>query len=359
MKRDYAKEIFDDIEDIIFDSKFVREYKTVHIAIIKSDYQTDENGEFVIEDDYKVEIAFEDLPRLQIGVASFTNKVLMDLNKSLQEKSTKSIGRKQTEFKKITRPTLQLNDCDKRYNPYKKREKLPSGGTSVINNNLHKDFTGSFGLAFKLKNHSGTYFLSNFHILSRKKENNVTRYETIIHPSKSDTYDNNTTDLNPIATLFWFNIDEYVDAAIAKSNCETSIGPGIRCLPNLNIKNIEIPRIGQKVMKCGRSTNLTHSIIRSDYCTVLVKDPYRLVSENGARLFKDQILTDCMSLGGDSGSILLKSAKDGETTSAVGLLFAGDSENYSYHNKLHHIFFRLIRDSEYLVMPKLHFDNFL
>ncbi|WP_299336056.1 hypothetical protein [uncultured Psychroserpens sp.] len=356
MKRDYAEDLFNSIEPIVFSPVFLRMHKTVHIAIIKDSYDKDENGKFELDDDYKIEIAFEKLPVFQIGLQSFSDNVIQEINKSLD---TKTVSNDETEFTESTRPALQNDDYYKHYNPYKLRDKNPSGGTSVINNQLHKDFSGSLGLAFKLKNHTGSYFLSNFHVLARRKELNVKRYETIIHPSKSDTYDNNTSDLNPIATLFWFNLDEYVDAAIAKSNCEKSIGSGIRCLPNLKIEGVDSPEIGQNVMKCGRSTNLTHGVIRSDRCTVLIKDKYKLVSKTGSRIFKDQILTKCMSLAGDSGSVLLKSAKNGHSTSALGLLFAGDSENYSYHNKLNNIFYRLIGDSEYLIMPKLDFDNFL
>lgn len=348
MKRKKAETLFTCLEEIVFSNSFESKYKTTHLAIIKSDHSLDHNGNYKVNDDYKLEIAFEDYSTRHIGLKSVQQTILTEIYSNLSSKINKD-EKPEISFK--NRPQLQCQSIEN--NPYKIKDEFPNGGTSIINHNLSKDFSGSFGLAFKLKNHSGVYFISNFHVLSRR-QNNVTRYETIIHPSKSDTYDANETNLNPIGTLFWFNLTEYMDAAIGKANCENSVGSGIRCIPEFCVDKIEEPKIGQQVIKCGRTTNLTRGVIKSDYCTVLVKDANYLISDNGKKLFKDQILTNCMSLGGDSGSVLINFERN-----AVGLLFAGNSKTTSYYNKLPRIFNETDVRSQARIMPEIQFDRFI
>lgn len=348
MERNKAESIFKSLENFVFSDFFIQKYKTVHLAIIKSDHSLDQNEEFKINNDYKLEIAFEDFSVIHIGLKSIQKSILKEIKSNLSSKLSRD------ELPDITfnkRPKLQNQSVE--YNPYQSKQKFPNGGTSIINNNLGKDYSGSFGLAFKLKNHSGVFFISNFHVLSRR-QNNIIRYETILHPSQSDTYDLGETNLNAIGTLFWFNLNEFMDSAIGKANCEKSVGPGIRCIPDLCVDKIKDSKIGQKVMKCGRSSNLTKGIVRSDYCTVLVNDSNYLISDNGKKLFKDQILTNCMSLGGDSGSVLINNNRN-----AVGLLFAGDAKTSSYFNKLSRIFKETNVISQAQIMPEIIFDRFI
>lgn len=70
--------------------------------------------------------------------------------------------------------------------------------------------------------------------------------------------------------------------------------------------------LGDRVLKAGRSTGVTHGWVISVNATVRVWFP------EGPALFRHQILTTFMSLGGDSGSLLMD-----RHLSAVGLIFAG------------------------------------
>ena len=75
--------------------------------------------------------------------------------------------------------------------------------------------------------------------------------------------------------------------------------------------------LGMPVRKSGRTTGLTSG-------TVTVLDATVQVSYGSGRTarFENQIVTEAMSQGGDSGSLLVA----GETQQAVGLLFAGSDQ---------------------------------
>lgn len=71
--------------------------------------------------------------------------------------------------------------------------------------------------------------------------------------------------------------------------------------------------VGQPVKKAGRATDLTFGRIIATQVTLDVHYPGGRVAR-----FNDQIITTCMSAGGDSGSLVLSREDD----KAVGLLFA-------------------------------------
>ena len=79
--------------------------------------------------------------------------------------------------------------------------------------------------------------------------------------------------------------------------------------------------LGSRVKKTGRSTGRTDGIIRSIGVTGVVSLCGRLA------LFQDQFLTDKMSKGGDSGSLVLN-----YDNKAVGLLFASSSNSTLCNN---------------------------
>lgn len=88
--------------------------------------------------------------------------------------------------------------------------------------------------------------------------------------------------------------------------------------------------LGMGVKKSGRTTGITHG-------TVSVIDATVDVGYDGGKVarFVDQILTNDMSDGGDSGSVLL--SEDG--TKLVGLLFAGSS-TITVFNRIQNVFDR-------------------
>ena len=85
------------------------------------------------------------------------------------------------------------------------------------------------------------------------------------------------------------------------------------------INGIRVPELGLRVRKHGRTTGLTEGTISLLNATVNVN----YVTAAGPRTarFTGQVITEPMSQGGDSGSIIVDTNSD----RAVGLLFAGSS----------------------------------
>jgi hypothetical protein len=94
------------------------------------------------------------------------------------------------------------------------------------------------------------------------------------------------------------------------------------------IKGITAPTLNMLVRKSGRTTALTTGEITVLETTVTVNYGWDLMAT-----FEDQILTNPMSQGGDSGSLLVA----GNAPLAVGLLFAG-SDQVTIHNPIQAVF---------------------
>ena len=107
----------------------------------------------------------------------------------------------------------------------------------------------------------------------------------------------------------------YFDAAIAKPLIQSDIDPGIIGIGE--IYGVETAYIGQRVVKSGRTTEFTEGNISLTHATIKV-------SYGGGKMatFEDQLVAGPMSAGGDSGSLVVS----GDTTNAVGLLFAGSAQ---------------------------------
>ena len=84
------------------------------------------------------------------------------------------------------------------------------------------------------------------------------------------------------------------------------------------------PHLGMLVRKSGRTTAFTSGAISVLDATVVIAYGPQL-----AATFENQIITTPMSLGGDSGSLLVAN----NTPQAVGLLFAG-SDQATIHNPI-------------------------
>jgi hypothetical protein len=90
------------------------------------------------------------------------------------------------------------------------------------------------------------------------------------------------------------------------------------------LEGVTAPRLGMLVRKSGRTTGFTSGAVNVLDATVVVSYD----SERSAT-FENQIVTTPMSMGGDSGSLLV----DNEAPLAVGLLFAG-SDQATIHNPI-------------------------
>jgi hypothetical protein len=166
------------------------------------------------------------------------------------------------------------------------------------------------------------YALSNNHIYANL--NHAAIGDSVIQPGG---YDGGANPADSIGTLFDYepivfstNADNVIDAAIALStpellgNATPSDGYG---LPRSTTATVSI---GAKVMKYGRSTGQTSGRVKGINVVVNVRyDAGKVVR------FVDQILIGggSFSGGGDSGSLVVLSAKGADDRKPVGLLFAG------------------------------------
>ena len=136
---------------------------------------------------------------------------------------------------------------------------------------------------------------------------------------------------NPIAKLTnYIPLKRYewnlVDVALAKARKNSYVKDSIKYIGKPT-KIIE-PQIDMEVKKSGFKTYLTHG--RVMYTNVSIGVSYMYGSMK--LYFYDQIMTNKMSLGGDSGSILVTS--NGQNV--VGLLFAG-SRTFTLYNRFSNI----------------------
>lgn len=90
---------------------------------------------------------------------------------------------------------------------------------------------------------------------------------------------------------------------------------------NRKLSGLGIPKVGDIVYKCGRTTGFTSGRIIATNGEFVIN--YGL----GPVKFKDVVLTNAISEGGDSGSILFDN-----NMNMVGLLFAGSSKVTLYNN---------------------------
>jgi len=107
----------------------------------------------------------------------------------------------------------------------------------------------------------------------------------------------------------------YFDAAIAQPINQEDIDSGIIGLGE--IFATEPAYLGQRVVKSGRTTEFTEGNISLTHATIKVS-----YGSGKIATFEDQLVAGPMSAGGDSGSLVVS----GNTTNAVGLLFAGSAQ---------------------------------
>ncbi len=216
---------------------------------------------------------------------------------------------------------------------------------------------GTFGCVVRDRNSGARLILSNNHVLAN--ENNAQIGDAILQPGPAD---NGHNPQDQLATLLRFvplhfegetsppsclpiswllrlaqvlgfkglvdllqkpakAVNNLVDAAVALPLNDGDIWDEILGIGRVN--GLVAAELGMTVRKSGRTTDLTTGQI-----TIL--DSTVTVSYSGGRTarFDNQIITNAMSSGGDSGSLLVTA---NNPPRAVGLLFAGSNQVTIYN----------------------------
>lgn len=187
-------------------------------------------------------------------------------------------------------------------------------GFSVANG---KDTAGTLGAI--VRKGSKLYILSNSHVLARAGR--AKKGERILYPGPAD---GGTASRNTVARLshsspFVVGRDfkNKVDAALAEIDTEHSKGIDYTIGETRTPIRTIAPKRGMRVVKVGRTSGRTESVVRDAHFRVLAEYP-----GVGTVGFLDQVLCDTYTEGGDSGSIVV----DKSTGKIVGLHFLGSSK---------------------------------
>ncbi|MFZ5646200.1 MAG: hypothetical protein ACOY30_01105 [Bacillota bacterium] len=116
-----------------------------------------------------------------------------------------------------------------------------------------------------------------------------------------------------------------IDAALARPVSRDLIASEILDLGRP--EGTAVAAVNDRVIKSGRSSGKTGGAVTAIGVTLRVD-----LNDNEVGMFSDQVVSDMVSKGGDSGSLVLN-----ENMSAVGLLFAG-SEKFTIFNDLGNVF---------------------
>lgn len=109
-------------------------------------------------------------------------------------------------------------------------------------------------------------------------------------------------------------VDNLVDAAVAKPIDPNMFTGQIRGIGS--VSGTKPAALGMRVRKSGRTTDYTEGVVTLLNATVSVA-----YGANKTARFTGQVITEAMSQGGDSGSLIVDTAEN----KAVGLLYAGSS----------------------------------
>jgi hypothetical protein len=162
--------------------------------------------------------------------------------------------------------------------------------------------------------------LSNNHVLAN--ENHTSARAVIVQPG---TYDNSNWMPNRVGKLkSHIKLRKYnnkQDSAIFQPFKTLGIDPSLPIIGTVKGFNYNL-QVGDPVQKAGRTTGYTSGNVIAMNATVWVE------YNNGDFEFNDQIISNYMSAGGDSGSLLCDM-----NGNAAGLLFAG-SDTVTIYNKI-------------------------
>lgn len=192
--------------------------------------------------------------------------------------------------------------------------------------NYRMNSVGTLGCAFTCHGSGkATYVISNWHILCNIEGK---LKDSILQPGKGreDKGDRRT---DVFAELVWYKLDENIDAAICVVLNNDDIKPGINCIGDHMPRGVAIAIPGMRIMKSGRTTNVTKGTIYSINASV----KFRLGYPKSRSIFKKQILSKIKTEDGDSGSIILNNEGD-----AIALHIGGNGNGFSVSNHLSEIF---------------------
>ena len=191
------------------------------------------------------------------------------------------------------------------------------GGVSVGNPRVS---AGTLGALVWDRNDGAPCLLSNWHVLCGHPDAQVG--ESIYQPGKLDR----GTEADTVATLLRWVLNSNADAALARLNGEREFVRDI-----LGIQPItgveERPRLGQLVVKSGRTTGVTEGMIDGMGMSLVLnyKGDQRIIFHDQLRIVPRPPWPDVayeVSKGGDSGSIWMAESSG----KAVGLHFAGETD---------------------------------
>ena len=171
------------------------------------------------------------------------------------------------------------------------------------------------------------FILSNNHVLANCDMNDMSANigDPILQPGP---YDGGRVSFDTIAELKeWIPLQKshnLVDAALAEPLSPFDVTSNIIGIGA--ISGTASTAAGNILLKSGRTTGLTKGTVIATEVTIGVN-----YGEKGVLYFDDQIMTTCMSKGGDSGSLMVD-----EQNRAVGLLFAG-SDKVTLANKISNV----------------------
>ncbi len=224
----------------------------------------------------------------------------------------------------------------------------------------YKITAGTFGAVVKDKKTGQALILSNNHVLaniSDGRDGRAYKGDEILQPGSYDgggesdiiaylerfapIYNNEVNERGKVSCLsrgftrlitLFNNIlsssyrqkNNKIDGAVAKPKSEDIIEQEIIGIGKVN--GTVQPKLGMKVIKSGRTTGVTTSIIKAVDVTIKVR-----LSDNASTYFNDQILADSFSRPGDSGSLVVD-----KNNRAVGLLFAGSKQS-SIFNRIDNV----------------------
>jgi endonuclease G, mitochondrial len=167
------------------------------------------------------------------------------------------------------------------------------------------------------------YVLSNWHVLHGS---NGTIGDDIVQPGP---YDDNRADLNRIGKLVRSHLGHAGDCAIA--TIENRHFSNVIIDLDISIGKLGEPELGDKVIKSGRTTGVTHGTVSR--VNTIVKIDYRgSIGEQQIGGFEIGIDPTNppdngeISMGGDSGSVWIFKSSNGKPSGIMaGLHFAGES----------------------------------
>lgn len=207
---------------------------------------------------------------------------------------------------------VQTSDRKKRMDPI-----LP--GISIANVN---ETAGTIGCIVYDRAFGTPYVLSNWHVL-HGPEGAIG--DDIMQPGP---FDDNRAHLNRLGKLVRSHLGHAGDCAVATIEGR-GISPGIIDL-GVVVKKLGEPELGDKVVKSGRTTGVTHGIVTRIH-TITKIDYGGSIGEQEVGGFEIELdpnnLPDNgeVSMGGDSGSVwLFKSDNEQPTSLMAGLHFAGE-----------------------------------